>query len=488
MTVEVDSRADLDLETLRRVALEGEGVRLSDGAWGRVAAAHDSFQVFVAEHQDSFIYMVTAGAGPDAARRYSLDQARERRRRMRPFLGLSFGGGELPEYVSRATMFASIAALLAGTSATHPERVRAIVESLDGPLPRLPARGLVAAGELMPRFVLRPDKDLEIADEGFSAGTRNGAPAASAMAGLTAIFARRRLQVSEAVLALSVEGCRASLDAYHPALKELWGDPHDAAALDRLGALLDGADPERHPGLAPLSYRALPRLLGQSRRALVSLEDVATTGLREAGNNPSYIWDGPYEAATVSTGAYHNADAAPAIDAVGASWVDLAAVAHRHTVKLHKGGVSGLPDRLLPPGTDYTSAFSTTYLEYTPNQALSEMRRLARSTLLSPAEVAASEQDDLAITAPIAFVAEREVGARLDEVLAVLAVAASQALHVGGTKVAPALEGLLDLVRSVVPPVESRRQLGEECGRLAATISAAVEAGGDELEALAAPS
>ncbi|MHB1884184.1 MAG: aromatic amino acid lyase [Acidimicrobiales bacterium] len=500
MTVVVDTCADVNLETLRRVALEGERVRLSDRAAGHIAAVHTRFQDHVATHADGFIYMVTAGAGPDAKSHYSLEQARERRRRQ-PFLGLSFGGANLPQYVSRAAIFAGISMLVSGHSATHPARAQAMVEMLDGELPRLPTRGLVAAGELMSNFVLQTRSSLSIADEGFSAGTGNGSPASSAMAGLAALFARRRLELSEVVFALSIEAIRAPLSAYHPALKELWKDPFAALALDRLGDLLDGASLTRRNGTAPASYRVLPRLLGQARRSLATLEAVATVALSQGVSNPAFIFaplpaagepvqarrDGPVgQETTVSNGSYHNSSAAPAIDSMSASWVELGAIAHRHAVKLHKGGVSQLPDRLLPPGTDYVTGYSTTYLEYVPNQALEEMRRLAQPTLLSPAETAASEQDDVAITAPVAFVAEREVSSRLDEVLAVLAVICSQAIHLTGFAVAPRLETLLDFVRDVVAPVESRRQLGQECGRLAGAISAAIEHGGPELSRLSA--
>lgn len=480
MTVVVGDRRDVNVENLRRVALGGEGVRLSEEALAQVAASHESFQRYVESHQDGFIYMVTSGPGPDAKSRYSLEQSRNRRKAFKPFRTLSFGGGELPEYVSRGVLFATLATLVAGTSATHPLRVQAMAAALDRPLPRLPARGLVSAGELMPRFVLRPALEASIENEGFSAGTGNGSPAAGAMAGLAAIFARRRLELVEALFALSVEAFRAPLEAYLPEHSSLWPDPADQAALAALARLLAGASPERRRSPAPLSLRLLPGLLGEAERAVAILEEVAETALGEAASNPTFIAPSERsEGEAISTGGYHNATAAPAIDSVAAAFVDLATVAHRHAVKLHKGPVAELPDRLIPEGSDYMSGFSTTYLEYTPNQALEEMRRLARPTLLSPTEVAASEQDDMAITAPIAFLAEREVAARLDEVMAVLAATCSQALHLrgGSPVVAPGLEALLAGIRRHVPPVESRRPLGEECGRLAAAFSEAVEEG-----------
>src|SRR5436305_1614795 len=251
---------------------------------------------------------------------------------MSPWLKLSFGGGYLPEYVSRATVFAMLPMMVAGTTSTHPEHACAVAAMLDGELPRLPARGLMAAGELMPNFILR---GANLYYNGFSVGSGNGSQMSNAMSGLVAIFARRWLALAERMFALSVEAFRAPLDAYHPALKELLGDRFEAQAIDALGELLAGADSDRRPFQAPLSYRILPRVLGQARRAISTLEEVATISLREVASNPTFILAGSEEpeGRAVSTGGYHNATAAPAIDAVTGTWADLAAIAQRHIVK-----------------------------------------------------------------------------------------------------------------------------------------------------------
>lgn len=479
MIVTVDDRGDVNLDTLERVALHGDSVRFSERAIERMAGAHQQFQDYVEANQHTFIYGVTSGYGPEGKGRLSLQESADRRGRGVPWRGLSFGGGLLPEYVSRAAVFATLPMLVAGNTATHPERACALAARLDGPLPRLPARGLVAAGELLPNFVLDTYATTEpLPGEGFSAGAGNGSATSNAMAGMAAIFSRRRLAFAERLLALSAEAFNAPLDAYHPALKGLWGDRFEAEALDSLGALLEGAGLERRPFQAPVSYRILPRVLGQVRRAVATLEEVAAISLREVASNPLFVLPGAAEpeGLTISTGGYHNATGAPAIDGVAAGWTDLAALAQRHIVKLHKGDVSLLPDRLLPPGTSFATGYSTTYLEYVPNQALEEMRRRAQPTLLTAGEIAASEQDDVAITTPIAFVAEREVAQRLDEVLAVLGAVCSQAFHITARTPAPPLEPLLDFIRTSFPPVESRRPLGDECGRLAQAISDSIEA------------
>jgi histidine ammonia-lyase len=477
MTVDITSRADLTLAALRRVALAGENVRLTGQAMERVTAAHRAFHRFLDSSEGAFVYGITSGHGPDAGRRYTLAQARERLGRPFPWQGLAFGGGYYPESLSRGVVFASLGPVVEGYTGAHPARARRLAALLDGPLPRLPVLGLSAAGELLPRFAIFPG-GLGTPDEGFAAGWLNGSQTQAVMAALAALAARPRLEITGQVLALSAEAFQAPLDAYDPALTELWGDEHEAAALRDLSGLLRGASSPRRRYQAPVSYRILPRVLGQARRVVAGLERCAAASLRSVGCNPVYLPPSPeYPLGRVlSTGGFHNHLVPGALDAVTASWVDLASLAHRHIVKLHKGRVSLLPDRLLPPGTDYTTGRSTTYLEYVPGDFVAQMRRLAEPSLLASQEAAASDQDDVAIAAPEAFRAEREVAGLLDHTLAVLAVTCSQALHVTGRPAPPALRGLLEQVRTVVPPVESVRRLGAECERLSDVFSTTIEA------------
>ncbi|MBI1777106.1 MAG: aromatic amino acid lyase [Proteobacteria bacterium] len=470
MGLVVDCREDVTLEGLRRVAFEGEAVRFSERALKRIAAAHESFQRCLGANADGFIYGLTSGHGPDASKRYSLEETRERRRRRKRSWG-PFGGEPLPEYVSRGAVFACLASLVSGHAAVHPERALAVLGLLDGTLPQLPSRGLTAAGELAPNRVLL--KALPI-DDHVSAGW--GFHTEAAMAGIAALLARRRLRLAEITFALSIEAFMAPLDAYDPALKVLWGDPYESIALDTLATLLQGAGQPRRPYQAPVSYRILPKVLGQAHRAVAALDDVSAVALRTDQCNPTYVLpDDEYpQGRALSNGGFHNAAAAPAIDAVTAGWANLGMLAHRHAVKMHRGEVSLLPDRLLPKGTDVTTGHSTTYMEYVPTGFVEEMRRLAQPTLIPTSDIAASQQDDIAITTPLAFVNERRAAECFDATLAVLGVVASQALHVTSRPAPSSLRRFTEALRQICPPVDSHRSLASDCARLSDAFSNAV--------------
>lgn len=482
MTVTLSTRRDFTLASLRRVAFENEEVRFSKRAVEQMRRAHESFQQYVERHRDGFIYMVTSGGGPDAKTRYEPEQFRERMRRRRrvPWKGLSFGGGYLPEPTVRAGIFSILPMMIEGHTAVHPQQAKSLASMLARPAPKIPARGLTAAGEIMPLFFIWNAMGEPLGSHGFTAGFANGCPFATGMAGVCALSSRNRLRLAESVFALSIEAFAAPLEAYDPALRELWGDRFEGEALDALGKLLRGGAKQRRRYQAPVSYRILPRVLGQAHRSLARLERAAETSLRQVASNPTYVLPSegdPYGRA-ISTGAYHNGMTAPAIDRIAACWTDLAALAQRHIVKLHKGSVSELPDRLLPPGTDSMTAYSTTYVEYVPNDFVEEMRLLSQPSLLTPVEVAASEQDDVAVPTFLAYGKERRVAELFDATLAVLAVVASQALHVTGRPAQPPLRPFLTRLRELVPPVESRRALGQDCARLARAFSKAAASGG----------
>ncbi len=478
MSVVVQERGALDLYALWRVAVGGESLRIGRRAHTRMAAAHRAFQDFLRDNSGRYIYGLTTGYGPSAKRRQTPDESVARRRGGIPFLGLSFGDGTLPETVTRAMLFAVVVRHLDGHSALHPERVAKVAAMLDGPLPPVPAHGLSAPGEILPMFDLLGAREAE-PGEGYQLHLANGGAFAAALGALRAISAARRVDLTTRVLALSIEAMQAPLEHFHPDLGPLWGDPHESLILYRLfGLLRPRTERTRRPFQAPVSYRIVPRVLGQARRAEAALEEVALGALRSSGANPTFLpAQGRQSARSASTGFFHDSQVPQALDQVAASWVDLSALAHRHAVKLHRGAVSRLPDRLLPDSGDLWSGASTTYLEFVPNDFLEEMRRLAQPTLLSAAEPGASLQDDISATAFPAWRAETRVAVLHDRVLAVLAAVASQALYVRGEPTPPGLRRVLDEVRSIFPPVTERRRLGDGCAQLAAAFTRCADEG-----------
>jgi histidine ammonia-lyase len=290
----------------------------------------------------------------------------------------------------------------------------------------------------------------------------NGSPAASALVADSVLAMERRLALAEQLFALSIEAFNAPLEAYDLALAGLWGDSHEAASLAALGKWLAGAGGARRPYQAPVSYRILPRLLGQFRRAFATAEAVAGTALRAITDNPVFLAPGPAhpEARVLSNGGYHNAAAAPAMEGLAASCADLCLIADRHVSKLLDGRHSLLPDQLTD-GDGYMGNLGMVQVGY-----VEAARRAAQRNFLPGSEGGGFGQNDVAPASFPAWRGQAEAGACLEATLTNLAIVASQALHVTGRPPPPALAPLLAEIRGHFPPLSGQRALAGDAGRL----------------------
>jgi histidine ammonia-lyase len=272
-----------------------------------------------------------------------------------------------------------------------------------------------------------------------------------------ALGGRRRIELSESVFALVAEVCGAPDEHYAPELADLWGDEHEAASLRSLRTLLDGSDRVRQGHQAAVSLRILPRVLGAARRAQAEAERAATVSLASVTDNPVYLApdDERPLGAVYSTGGYHNAQAAPAIDGLAASHADLCQLAQRLADHMFQSPLTApLVGR---------AEWSVKPLHMVQNGWAEEARALASPTLLS---LGGFGQNDVPVLNFLAWRKATAIAECLDASLAVLAVIASQALQMAGRHAPPNLHGLVDEIRSRVAPVREPRPLGEDCQRL----------------------
>lgn len=477
MTVVVARRDDINLDTLARVAWQGEGVEIGPDALAEIERCRTAFLHLIDTEPDLMIYGVTTAMGELAKTRLAHDE-RDRHARIKSFAAATSFGDPYPERIVRGMVFARLANFVEGHAATTPRIAKAVADMLDGrPMPVVASSGQGGAGEILalyPLFAaLTAQFDLEVKERG---SLINGSPCAAALLADSALAARRRLRRIEQVFALSIEALAAPIEHYDAALETLWGDEHEAAALRGLRGYLDGGEKRRRNYQAPVSFRIVPRVLGHAHRAVSAAEKAATISLRSASDNPVYIPpddEHPY-GRCISTGGYHNAMAAPALDDLAGIWADLCLLCDRHASKLLNGAVSHLPDMLMvgrhPSDSDghgslgYIPMASTGYLEQAKNAA--------QRTFIPGTESAGAGQDDVAATAFLAWAKEERAGRCLDACLATLSVVASQAFHVTGRAPPAALAELVEEIRLHVPPVGDDRVLGPEMLLLAQAYTA----------------
>ncbi len=473
MTITLDTRADITLDTYYRAAWQSEDVHLSAGALSQMTACREAFLALL-DDPDTVVYGVTSGYGHRAHLRFTPAERREHARRSSLAAATSFGD-PLPWRVTRGMVLARLTNFVEGHAAITPALAEAVAAMLaQKDLPPVPGLGNGCPGEIQALASLfAPLMQSHVLAEKDALSLINGSPCAVALNADAALAARARLGLAIEVFALSIEAFLAPLDAYDPALDLLWEDPHEAAVLRALRTWLDGAADQRRPFQAPVSWRIAPRVLGQAHRAQAQAEEAATIGLRAVSDNPVFVPPDSLNprGQVLSNGGYHNAKAYPALDSLAASWADLALLCDRQCTKLMDGKVSLLPENLMV-GDGYIGC-----LGFTAAALAEQARRAAPRTFLPGSEGGGFAQNDVAVPTFLSWRGEAEAGRCLDGCLAVLAAVSSQALYVTERAAPPRLDPLVKIVRDTVPPVREMRSLAGEIEALQRLFTAKVFAG-----------
>jgi histidine ammonia-lyase len=311
-----------------------------------------------------------------------------------------------------------------------------------GALPPVPAQGNGGSGEILALGHLFDAMGRELGLEAKEGNALvNGSPCAAALLADGALAASRRIALAYDAFALSVEAFAAPLEAYDPELAGLWGDAGEATALERLGTLLAGARTERAGHQAPVSFRILPRVLGQAERALAEAERGAASSLSSVTDNPVFLppSDEHPRGRVFSTGGYHNSASPQMLHALTVVYADLCRLAERHVEALWMG-----------PGKRQS-------------QDVEELLSLALMVITGWGEEAAAAaqppllprsgpgQNDAGAPSFLAWRRNAAAGAALEACLALVFAAAGQIMLADGIRPAPALGARLARVAEISP-------------------------------------
>ena len=476
MPVTISSRHDITLETVQRVAWQGQPVELSSTAMDAMTEARARFEKLI-DDPDVVIYGVTSGYGQNARIRLNPEERKAQASRP-PLPAAASWGDPVPDRVTRAIVLARLANFVDGHAAITPEVAMAVAAMLDGrELPIVPARGQGGAGEILSLSHLFSELASSVTlGEKDSLSLVNGSPSASALAADCALAARKRLDLAAQVLTLAIEGFNAPLTHYDEALDDLWNNPHDAWALTTIRDLIDGGSGrERRPYQAPVNFRIAPRVLGQAHLAVNQVEDIASQSLSAVTDNPVILPPDEQRplGEAISTGGYHNAQAPMAMDAVTAAYANLAILAERMSAKLLDGAISLLPPQLgAEDGKPYLGCLPMAATGYEE-----EIRALAQPTLLPGSESGGFGQNDVASPVFLAWSKQERAGVLLESSLAALSPIALRALDVTDRQAPPRLANLAALIRKAFPSDDPELVPGRASGRLADLLRERIYAG-----------
>jgi len=465
MTITLECRGDFTLPTAREVAWGGASVRLSDNAIAAMGAARARFERLL-EAPDLVIYGVTSGYGQMAHLRFGPEERRAHAARPSAAPMASWGDS-LPERVARSIVLARLTNFIEGDAGISPALATGVAAMLDGPLPEIPTRGQGGAGEILSlSHLFQPLMLAHTLREKDALCLINGSPAATGLVTDAALAARPRIEIAAAVMAYAAEAFNAPLEHYDHALSDHWGNPHDAWALGRLAALVDGGHGgPRRPYQAPVSYRIIPRILGQAHLSTTLAETVAAESLRAVTDNPVLL---PADAAhpngrAISTGGYHNAQAPMAMDQITAASANLCTLTGRLITGLLDPNISRIEAQLGPGGgLPYVGCLGFAAAGYEE-----EARGLAQATLIPGSSTGGFGQNDVASPVFLAWNKQERAGVLLEHALASLAVVAARVYHVTARPVPAPLAWLQAEIDAHVDHLAPETVLGRATADLA---------------------
>jgi histidine ammonia-lyase len=209
-------------------------------------------------------------------------------------------------------------------------------------------------------------------------------------------------------------------------------------------------------------------------------QEIAVQSLGAATDNPVLLDpddDHPF-GEFVSTGGYHNAQAAMAMDMVTAAYANLCVIGERHSAKLLDGTVSLLPDQLLDDDDNGEGEGARRgYMGCLPMAATGyeeEARLYAQPTLLPGSESGGFGQNDVASPVFLAWTKQARAARCLDLVLATLAPIALRALEVTARPVPRPLDPLAAQIGAVFEDLGAREPMGPSASALADRFEARV--------------
>jgi histidine ammonia-lyase len=465
VTVTLTRRADISLAAFARVAWEGEEVAIAPEALEVVARRREEFLALVAADPTRKLYGVNVHAGDGSDRLMTEAEQRDYARGLHS--ATSFGE-PLPRRVVRGVVLARLANLIEGHAGVSPELVSLVAARLDGrELPPVPRLGNGGSGEILALGWLFEDVPAEL-ELGVKEGMAliNGAPCAPALLGDAVLCAEHTLAVALDVFCLAVAAYSVSAAIYDERLEALWGDPSQSAALQAIRARIAGAAPppgsDAHPQ-PPVSFRILPRVLGNANRALAAARDAAGIALPAVSDNPAFLFgaaDGDL-GDIVSNGGFHNGAAPACIDGATFALADLAQLAQHQLQRLQTS-----PEAM--PGLD-SLALGTMQMV---GAGYAEEARAAAVPSLLP--LPGFGHNDVPAPSFHAWNRFDRVRLFVTGSLTCLAAMAAQSFARTGRGFPPALADFGEMVLETCPPVVERRSVGAELGRLAERLGAGI--------------
>jgi histidine ammonia-lyase len=398
-------------------------------------------------------------------------------------------GEPLPARVVRLVLLLKAASLARGYSGVREEVVDGLLALHNrGVLPVIPAQGSVgASGDLAPLSHM----SLLLIGEGeaFHEGVRmpggqaleraglkplqlgakeglaliNGTQVSTALA-LDALLATDKLFEAAVITgALTLDAARGSDAPFDPRIHAVRGQPGQIDCAAAYRALMVGSEIRRSHLEAddrvqdPYCLRCQPQVMGACLDQMRYATQVLVREANAVTDNP-LVFAGSDEA-MVSGGNFHAEPVALVADALAVAIAEIGAISERRVAMLVDTVVSRLPP-FLTPDAGLNSGFMIVHV--TAASLASENKSMAHPASVDSLPTSANQEDHVSMAT---FAARRlqPMLANTAHIVGIELLAAAQGVEfLRPLKSAPALEGVLRLVRSVSPAMMADRSLARD--------------------------
>ncbi|MBI4364411.1 MAG: histidine ammonia-lyase [Candidatus Latescibacteria bacterium] len=286
----------------------------------------------------------------------------------------------------------------------------------------------------------------------------NGTQAMTSVGALALIEAADVLRAAHVACALSADAARASIKPFDPrvhAIRPHEGQRDSAAALSRL--LTGSGIVASHEGCGrvqdPYSIRCAPQVMGSSITAFRMARETLLTEVNSVSDNPICFAE---TGEVVSAGNFHGEPVAQALDFFAIGMAEIGSIAERRTFLLLDSAKSGLPAFLSPdPGL----RSGLMIVQYLQAALVSENRMLAQPASVDSIPTSAGQEDHVSMGMHAALKA-LALTRNVRRIVAAELLCAAQGIHLlRPLRSSAPLEGALEALREIVPPLsEDRRQ------------------------------
>src|SRR5467141_1698455 len=433
-SITLDGRS-LTIADVVAVARGNAAIALDPESLKAVTASRRAVEAAVSGGQT--VYGVNTGFGKLAHVRIPADQARQLQLNL--IRSHASGVGEpLPVDAVRAMMLLRANVLVRGTSGVRPVLPEVLVDMLNRKLhPSVPSQGSVgASGDLAPlshlALAMIGEGDVKVpspitleAKEGLA--FVNGTQAQTGLAALLVSDSWTLWRTAHAAAAMSVDAVRGSPEPFDSRIHDARPHPQQQrSATLRRDLLADSEIRESHRENDPrvqdaYSLRCSPQVLGAAGEGLAFAEQLVTTELNAATDNPLVFGDD-----VISGGNFHGQPIALALDVVAIALTTLAGLAERRIERVVNPDLSsGLPAFLAhDPGLE--SGFMTAQIAAAA--LVADCRVLATPASVQSVPTEGNQEDVVPMGMTAAWKAGR-ILANAERIVAIELLAGAQGLE-----------------------------------------------------------